>query len=51
MNETNTQTNGYEYIKENANTKQAVMQVYHGESVETENKAHTEAKTKNTSKF
>ena len=33
MNETNTQTNGYEYIKENANAKQAVMQVYHGESV------------------
>ena len=50
MNETNTQTNGYEYIKENANVKQAVMQVYHGESVETENKVHTEAKTKNTSK-
>lgn len=45
-----TNTNGYEYIKEIANAKQAVMQVYHGESVKTENKTHTEATTKNTSK-
>lgn len=41
-----TNTNGYEYIKEIANAKQAVMQVYHGESVKTENKTHTEATTK-----
>ena len=40
-----TYTNGHEYFKDNA--KNAVMQVYHGETVENENKPHKEADHKN----
>jgi len=38
-------TNGHEYFKDNA--KNAVMQVYHGETIENENKPHKEADHKN----
>ena len=40
-----TYTNGHEYFKDNV--KNAVMQVYHGETVENENKPHKEADHKN----
>ncbi len=41
-----TYTNGHEYFKDNA--KNVAMQVYHGESVESENKPSREADYKNT---
>ena len=44
MNET--YTNGNEYFKDNA--KNAVMQVYHGETLESENKPSRDADHENT---
>ena len=41
-----TYTNGHEYFKDNA--KNVAMQVYHGETLENENKPHKEADHENT---